>query len=318
MRFLVLVTILFITEVIFIKLAKKFSIVDSSRGGNIHLRETVRGGGVIFFVSTLYYHILSNFQYSLFFSGLTILSIVSLIDDVKSLSIVRRLFFQFLSISLILLELDFRVTSSWFYICVGIICVGIINAYNFMDGINGITGGYSTIVILALWVVNNYHTKFIENDFLIFTALGLMVFNYFNFRTKAQCFAGDVGSISMAVIVLFLLLKLMLQEQNLVYILFLSIYGVDSVLTIIHRLLLKENIFKAHRLHLFQVLVDTLKIPHLVMASIYMLIQSIICCGIIVSLNYPLNVQLMAGFSLIILLVFAYIVVKHKVMALTV
>jgi UDP-N-acetylmuramyl pentapeptide phosphotransferase/UDP-N-acetylglucosamine-1-phosphate transferase len=199
-----------------------------------------------------------------------------------------------------------------------IIGVGIINAYNFMDGINGVTGGYSTIVIIALWVVNNYHHTFIENDFLIFTFLGLMVFNYFNFRTKARCFAGDVGSISIAVIILFLLLKLIIQEQNLIYILFLSVYGVDSILTIIHRLFLKENIFKAHRLHLFQVLVHTLKIPHLVMASIYMLIQSIICYVVIVSVDYSFNTQLIVGCSLIILLILSYIIIKYKVMALTV
>ena len=183
-----------------------------------------------------------------------------------------------------------------------------------MDGINGITGGYSTIVLGALFFINNYHVKFIENDFLIFTISGLMVFNYFNFRTKARCFAGDVGSISIAVIILFLLLKLILQEQNLIYILFLSVYGVDSVLTIIHRLSLKENIFKAHRLHLFQVIVHNLKVPHLLMASIYMLIQGVICCIVIFSLRYSIITQLITGVSIMVLLVTLYIITKRKVM----
>jgi UDP-N-acetylmuramyl pentapeptide phosphotransferase/UDP-N-acetylglucosamine-1-phosphate transferase len=199
-----------------------------------------------------------------------------------------------------------------------IIGVGIINAYNFMDGINGITGGYSTIVLIALWYVNNYHLKFIENDFLIFTFLGLMVFNYFNFRTKARCFAGDVGSISMAVIILFLLLKLIVKDHNPIYILFLAVYGVDSVLTITHRLLLKENIFKAHRLHLFQVLVHNLKIPHLVMASIYMLLQAIICAIIILNLRSSGQIQWIVGFSIIISLSALYIIIKRKVMSITV
>ena len=145
-----------------------------------------------------------------------------------------------------------------------------------------------------------------------------MVFNYFNFRTKARCFAGDVGSISIAVIILFLLLKLILQEQNLIYILFLSVYGVDSVLTIIHRLFLKENIFKAHRHHLFQVLVHNLKIPHLLMSSIYMLIQGIICCIVIFNLQYSISTQLVTGLSIVISLVTLYIITKSKAMALTV
>lgn len=187
-----------------------------------------------------------------------------------------------------------------------------------MDGINGMTGGYSTIVLLALWYVNNYHLKFIENNFLIFTLLGLMVFNYFNFRTKARCFAGDVGSISMAVITIFLLLKLILQDHNLIYMLLLGVYGVDSILTIIHRLFLKENIFKAHRFHLFQVLVYTLKIPHLLMSSIYMLIQSIICFIVIFNLQYSLNIQLVVGFITITVLIVSYIIIKCKVMTSTV
>ena len=187
-----------------------------------------------------------------------------------------------------------------------------------MDGINGITGGYSTVVISALLFINNYHIKFIENNFLVFVFLGLIVFNYFNFRKKAICFAGDVGSISIAVIIVFLLLKLIIMDKNLMYILFLGVYGVDSILTIIHRLILKENIFKAHRFHLFPVLVHTLKIPHLFMSSIYMAIQSVICCIIIFNLRYSLTIQLMAGFIIIAMLISAYIIIKRKVTVLTV
>lgn len=166
----------------------------------------------------------SNFQYSTFILGLAILSIVSFVDDVKSLSISSRLFFQFLSVSLIVLELYFYIPLDWIYIGILIVGVGIINAYNFMDGINGMTGVYSTIVMVALLYTNNYRLEFTENDFLIFTLLGLMVFNYFNFRTKARCFARDVGSISIAVTILFLLLKLILQKQNLICIMLLCIY----------------------------------------------------------------------------------------------
>ena len=318
MRFLVLVVILFITEVIFIETAKQFKVTDISRENNVGLDGTVRGGGIIFFFSVLSHYLYSDFQYSIFILGLTILSIISFVDDNKSLSVTIRIIFQFLSVSLVLLQLGFHIPLSWIYISILIVSVGVVNAYNFMDGINGMTGGYSSIVILALWFVNNHHVKFIDDDFLIFTLLGLMVFNYFNFRTNARCFAGDVGSISMAVIILFLLLKLILQEQNLIYILFLSVYGVDSVLTIIHRLYLKENIFKAHRLHLFQVIVHNLKVPHLLMSSIYMLIQGIICCIVIFNLKYSFNIQLLAGFSIIILLIILYIITKRRVMALTV
>ena len=264
------------------------------------------------------FRLLCGFQLPYFFIGLIAITLISFLDDVLTLDNKIRLLVHLSAVLMLFYQWNLFALP-WYWLIIGLIFViGIINAYNFMDGINGITGGHSTIVVLALWFVNHYHLKFIENDFLVFTLLGLMVFNYFNFRTKARCFAGDVGSISIAVVILFLLLKLILQEQNLIYILFLSVYGVDSILTIIHRLFLKENIFKAHRLHLFQVIVHNLKIPHLLMSSIYMLIQGVICSVIIFNLRYSLITQFIIGFSMIIILLFSYIIIKRNVMVLTV
>jgi UDP-GlcNAc:undecaprenyl-phosphate/decaprenyl-phosphate GlcNAc-1-phosphate transferase len=318
MIFILNTLFLIIIELIYFRIAERFNIIDKPNARSLHIDITIRGGGIIFSVSSLFYFIYSQFQYPAFFLGLSAVTIVSFLDDIFTLPNRHRLPFQFLAIILILFEIHFFSNPIWLCGGVLIVCVGIINAYNFMDGINGMTGGYSTIVVLALWFVNNYHVKFIENDFLIFTLLGLMVFNYFNFRTKARCFAGDVGSISIAVIILFLLMKLILQEQNLIYILFLSVYGVDSVLTIIHRLYLRQNIFKAHRLHLFQVIVYNWKVPHLLMSSIYMLIQGAICFVVIFGLQYSISTQLVIGLSIIIVLVTLYIVTKRKAMALTV
>ena len=318
MTIIIITFCLFIIELLYFRVAERFNIIDKPNARSLHTDVTIRGGGIIFPVSVVIHFIYSNFEYPLFFLGVTVIGLVSFLDDIFTLPNRYRLPFQFLAIILILFELHFLPNPLWICIGISIIGVGIINAYNFMDGINGITGGYSTIIIIALWFVNNYQIEFIENDFLIFIFLSLTVFNYFNFRTKARCFAGDVGSISIAVIILFLLLKLILQEENLIYILFLSVYGVDSVLTIIHRLYIKENIFKAHRLHLFQVIVHNLKIPHLLMSAIYMLIQGIICFVVIFNLQYSTNTQLISGFSILFLLAALYIIVKRKVMALTV
>lgn len=318
MTFILVAIILFIIETVYFKIADHYNIIDKPNSRSSHTEITIRGGGVIFWVSAFLYFIYSNYKYPYLFIGLSLITFISFLDDVFTLPNRYRLPFQFATIGLTLYQLHFFESSLWIYIIVIIISVGIINAYNFMDGINGITSGYSTVVIFALWYVNNYHVKFIENDFLNFMFLGLLVFNYFNFRTKARCFAGDVGSISMAVIILFLLLKLILQEQNLIYILFLAVYGVDSILTIIHRLFLKENIFKAHRLHLFQVIVHNKKVPHLLMASIYMLMQAIICCIVIYNLKYSMNTQLIVGFVIIFSLIILYVITKRKVMALTV
>lgn len=315
---IVTIVLLSIIELFYFRIADRFNIIDKPNARSLHNQITIRGGGIIFLVAVLLHFIYSNFQYPFFFLGLSAVTIISFLDDIFTLPNRYRLPFQFLAIILIFFELGFFSNSLWICIGVLIVGVGIINAYNFMDGINGITGGYSTVVVGTLYWVNNYHIKFMDNDFFIFVLLGLTVFNFFNFRAKAKCFAGDVGSISIAVIILFLLLKLMIQDNNLIYILFLSVYGVDSVLTIIHRLILKENIFKAHRLHLFQVLVYSLKIPHLLMASIYMLVQIVICSIIVFNLKQSIETQWILGFGIIILLSIAYLIIKRKVMSLTV
>ena len=199
---IILVTFcLFITELIYFRVAERFNIIDKPNARSLHTDVTIRGGGIIFLVSSILYFTYLDFQYPFFFLGLSAVAIISFLDDIFTLPNRYRLPFQLLAIILILVELHFFTNPLWMCVIVIIMGVGIINAYNFMDGINGITGGYSTIIVGALWFVNNYHSKFIENDFLIFTILGLMVFNYFNFRKKARCFAGDVGSISIAVIV---------------------------------------------------------------------------------------------------------------------
>ena len=134
----------------------------------------------------------------------------------------------------------------WIVLVALIVCVGITNAYNFMDGINGITGGYS-LAVLAPLVYLNAKDGFIEMSYLYIIGLSLIVFCFFNFRKKAKCFAGDVGSITIAFILLFALGRLILQTGDFAYIIFLAVYGADSILTICHRIQLHENLGEAHR-----------------------------------------------------------------------
>lgn len=91
-----------------------------------------------------------------------------------------------------------------------------------------------------------------------------------------MCFAGDVGSISIAIMACFLLTKLIVQTSQPYYALMLSVYGVDVVYTIVVRLIRKENIFEAHRSHLYQILVNQKKKSHLIIAFLYGLVQLLI------------------------------------------
>ena len=167
-----------------------------------------------------------------------------------------------------------------------IVCTGIINAYNCKDGINGITGGYSLVILAALAYINKEVITFVEADFIYTVICSVLVFCFFNFRKKAKCFAGDVGSVGIAFILLFLIGRLIIGTGDFSWIVLLSVYGVDSVLTIIHRLMLHENIGLPHRKHLYQIMANELKIPHVMVSSIYMVVQAIIVVGYIMYMDY--------------------------------
>ncbi|MPN33198.1 Undecaprenyl-phosphate alpha-N-acetylglucosaminyl 1-phosphate transferase [bioreactor metagenome] len=174
----------------------------------------------------------------------------------------------------------------WWAIVIGyIVFIGIVNAYNFMDGVNGITGLYTLAILLPMIYVNNCVRAFTENDFLLFPLLASVVFLFFNFRKQAKCFAGDVGSVGIAFWIETLLLLLIIKTQNLIWIGFLLVYGVDTVCTILHRLYLKQNIMEAHRLHFYQILANECKMDHRKVSLIYFTTQ-LICSALLITL-YP-------------------------------
>ena len=179
-------------------------------------------------------------------------------------------------------ELTIKHWWGWvlFLFAVSIVFVGATNIINFMDGINGITGGYAIAVILPLIVKNEELrmrscTGFIDDSYLIVALIGVLVFCIFNFRPKgkAKCFAGDVGSIGIAFIMLFAIGKLILVTKDITWLIFLLIYGIDGCCTIIHRIMLHENLGEAHRKHAFQLMANELKMGHVTVSLIYMSLQ---------------------------------------------
>jgi len=217
-----------------------------------------------------------------FFIGITLISGFSFWDDISSLSNTIRIIIHFLAISLLFHGLGiFRILSWWKILTAYVSFVGILNAYNFMDGINGITGLYSMAILIALQYVNLKIVAFTPHDFINYAILACIVFLFFNYRKKAKCFAGDIGSMAVSFWIVTLLLQLMLKTQSVIWILFLTVYGVDSVCTLLHRLFLRQNIFEAHRMHFYQVLTNDRGISHLKVSAGYAAIQFIICVIII-------------------------------------
>ena len=272
-QLLIILILLFLIEFIYFRIAAHFNIIDRPNSRSSHTALTIRGGGIIFGIAAILFFCLYQFQYPFFIAGLFLIALISFLDDILTLNNKIRLFIHLLSVALLFAQLDLFSMAWYLVIIAAIFVIGTINAYNFMDGINGITGAYSLVAIGSLYYINQYVITFTSNELLIITGLSLIVFNFFNFRKRAKCFAGDVGSVSIAFIVLFLLLQLIIKTENLNYLLLLLIYGLDAVTTIIFRVIRKENIFEAHRAHFYQYWANERKVSHLLVSMIYALVQ---------------------------------------------
>ena len=286
MYYIIILVLLFVAELFYFRVADKFNIIDKPNERSSHSRITLRGGGIIFYFGALAYFLSNHWEYPWFMLALTLITFISFVDDVRSTSQGLRLVFHFTAMALMFYQWGLFSLSWWWIIIALIICTGIINAYNFMDGINGITGGYSLVILGALAYINSEITTFVEPALINTVLCSVLVFCFFNFRKKAKCFAGDVGSVSIAFILLFLIGKLIIKTEDFSWIILLSVYGVDSVLTIIHRLMLHENIGLPHRKHMYQLMANELRIPHVVVSLAYMSVQALIILGYFYFIEY--------------------------------
>ena len=286
MYYIIILVLLFVAELFYFRVADKFNIIDKPNERSSHSRITLRGGGIIFYFGALAYFLSNHWEYPWFMLALTLITFISFVDDVRSTSQGLRLVFHFTAMALMFYQWGLFSLSWWWIIIALIICTGIINAYNFMDGINGITGGYSLVILGALAYINSEITTFVEPALINTVLCAVLVFCFFNFRKKAKCFAGDVGSVSIAFILLFLIGKLIIKTEDFSWIILLSVYGVDSVLTIIHRLMLHENIGLPHRKHMYELMANELKIPHVGVSLIYMGAQALVILGYFCFVRY--------------------------------
>lgn len=287
--YVIIAAILLIAELVYFKIADHFNIIDKPNERSSHSTIVLRGGGVIFALSMIVWAVMMVVQgnditgYLPFLCGLLLIAGVSFWDDVHSLPDSVRLVAQFTAMALMFWSMGIMHWDMWWFVIIAlIVCVGATNVINFMDGINGITAGYAIAVLLPLLLVNR-GAGFIEESYLVVALIGVLVFCIFNFRPKgkAKCFAGDVGSIGIAFIMLFALGRLIVQTGDLTYLVFLLIYGVDGVLTICHRIMLHENLGQAHRKHAYQLMCNELKIGHVKISVLYMLLQLAVSLGFI-------------------------------------
>ena len=300
--YLIIAAILVMAELVYFKIADKCNIIDKPNERSSHSTIVLRGGGIIFAISILVWMVWQMVNgswvtvngYLPFIVGLVLICGISFIDDIHSLPDSLRMIVQIIAVLLMFWSIGlYSAFDSWVWMVVVaaialFFCVGATNIINFMDGINGITAGYAFAMLLPMLLLNGASTGsatagFIDQSYLVVAILGVLVFSWFNFRPKgkAKCFAGDVGSIGIAFIILFALGRLMLMTKDVTYIVFFLVYGIDGSLTIFHRIMLHENLGQAHRKHAYQLMANELKMSHVVVSLLYMAIQLVVSLGFI-------------------------------------
>lgn len=323
----IIFVLLLALELVYFKVADKYNIIDKPNERSSHSTIVLRGGGIIFGISMLVWAGLMALQggwpivqsYLPFLCGLVLIAGVSFIDDIHSLPDSLRMVVQIGSILLMFWPMGvYGLDLSWWLVSLIVLialffCVGATNFINFMDGINGITAAYSFAMLLPILLLNK-SMNFIEESYLIVAILGIIVFSIFNFRPrgKAKCFAGDVGSIGIAFIILFALGRLMLATKDVTYIVFFLVYGVDGSLTIFHRIMLHENLGQAHRKHAYQLMANELKMSHVTVSLIYMGVQLAVSLGFIYLIPNTIVAHWIYLVTAALVLAVAYVLFKMK------
>jgi UDP-N-acetylmuramyl pentapeptide phosphotransferase/UDP-N-acetylglucosamine-1-phosphate transferase len=275
--FLIIGFVLFAFVQIYLRLAVKYNLFDTPNERSSHTKRTIRGGGVIFLIAIIGYLFISKGQYFTVLAGALALGVISFVDDVKNLPAKLRLALHFIVVIFLLYDLDL-LHFTWLLPVLMVFILWLMNAYNFMDGINGITFSNTLSHLFAL-VYAAYLTGFIDLNLLYLLILTNLVFGYYNFRKQAICFLGDVGSIPLGFVLIALTLLLVIDNGSIDPLVFFSLYMIDSGWTIVQRILNRENILKPHRKHLYQLLANEYKIGHLEISTGFFMIQMVINTG---------------------------------------
>ena len=314
--YLIIAMLLLIAELIYFRIADKCNIIDKPNERSSHSTIVLRGGGIIFLIGAWIWGAFFGLHYPWFLIALTIAAGVSFIDDIHSLPDSLRLVAQFAAMILMFYQLDMLHANLWWAVILAlIVCVGASNIINFMDGINGITGAYAMASLIPLYALNNgVNEGFVDNSLIITVMLADLVFCYFNFRPrgKAKCFAGDVGSVGVAYILLFMIGCLVMATGDITYLIFLLVYGIDGVMTICHRIMLHENLGQAHRKHAYQLMANELKMSHITVSLLYACLQLAISLAFIYLVPNTILAHWVYMIGMILILSGAYVLFMMK------
>ena len=330
MSYIVIFVLLLVAELVYFKIADRCNIIDKPNERSSHSTIVLRGGGIIFLIGVWIWSLAPiSFPegaecsvplitgYWPFLLGLTLVAGVSFIDDIHSLPDSVRLVTQFLAMGLMFYQLG-MFTAEWWWMIIPalIVCVGASNIINFMDGINGITGAYALATLVPAYLVTSSKLvlKGELSSFIMVSILSVLVFCIFNFREKgkAKCFAGDVGSLGAAFIMLFVIGSIIMQTLDVTWLIFLVLYGLDGVTTICHRIMLHENLGEAHRKHTYQLMANELGMSHLTVSLIFAVLQLAINLGFVYLVPNTMSAHWIYLVTVILVFGFANLAFRKK------
>ncbi len=185
-----------------------------------------------------------------------------------------------------------------------------------MDGINGMMGCLTLACLLPAMLINYYVIEFIDERLFFYILLPTIIFLFLNFRNKPKCFSGDVGSIIVGFTLTYIIAALVIASKNYTYVFLLAVVYIDAGITVLQRLLAGQNIFKPHRIHLFQLLSNEMGINHLKVSSAYGLLQLVIGLGLF-AFNYyqvPQTIQMVVCITLFLVMCLIYFLAKRRLM----
>lgn len=324
----ILITLL-LTALLFVYFyfAKRLNIIDYPAQRSSHTRPTIRGGGILFPMAGLIWFVLFGQPEPFAIYGLLLISFISFWDDVQNIRAGIRFIVHFVAVTMLFHQLGIFQYYWYWYTFAYILTIGCINAVNFMDGINGITAFYSLVTLGTFSMLNNARRllqpllpveiplgweSFLSGRLVGVLFIAMLVFTFFNARKRAYTFAGDVGSISIAFIISWFLIKLMVMSNDFYWILLMAVYGIDTAYTMALRISRGENILKPHRQHLYQLLANEKGWPQIPVALLFAGVQLFVNVLVILMIfNDLMNVA--TFFAILAALTISYVVFRRRI-----
>lgn len=283
-------------------ISKKLAAVNTNLAVRNGKGFAITGMGLALVLGILVYGLLTDTDHRYFLFAFSMLAIVNWLDDLYDIHSGWRLIAQFLSVSFLVMEFDL-ISSYWspFFL---VIAVGVVNAYNFMDGINGMSGVYGLALFIPLTLILPFQTA--DVGLILLVMAFLVVFLVFNFRRSATVILGDVGSVTLGFLVLFYSLQCFKNYDIYLLMSFSMLFLLDTGLTLFERMLKFENVFQSHKGHLYQLLVHRKGWDQRWVALGYGLVQLSINISLIQleSRRSQLLISLIVGVSLTLLYIF--------------